>query len=95
MTDEELKHRFEGLAELISQGFKRVDERFDAVNTRFDTQATRLDRHAGLWQTGSRWSGRMDVWAEKIDAALEAKDREIAELRKRLDKLDHGGNGHA
>ena len=60
---------------------------FAQITTRFDTQATRLDRHAALWQTGSRWSGRMDVWAEKIDAAIETKDREIAELRERLIKL--------
>ena len=61
---------------------------FAQMNTRFDTQATRLDRHAALWQTGSRWSGRMDVWAEKVDAAIETKDREIAELRERLIKLE-------
>ncbi len=61
---------------------------FAQITTRFDTQATRLDRHAALWQTGSRWSGRMDVWAEKIDAAIETKDREIAELRERLIKLE-------
>jgi hypothetical protein len=30
----------------------------------------------------------MDVWAEKIDAAIEVKDREIAELRERLIKLE-------
>ncbi len=61
---------------------------FAQITTRFDTQAARLDRHAALWQTGSRWSGRMDVWAEKIDAAIETKDREIAELRERLIKLE-------
>jgi hypothetical protein len=58
------------------------------INSRFDTQAARMDRHAGLWQTGARWSARMDAWAEKVDGALEAKDREIAELRERLMKLE-------
>ncbi len=61
---------------------------FAQVNPRFDTQAIRLERHAALWQTGRRWSARMDAWAEKVDSALETKDREIAELRKRLDKLE-------
>lgn len=65
-----------------------VQHGFAQLNSRFDTQATRLDRHAGLWQAGTRWSSRMDAWAEKIDAALEAKDREIAELRERLLKLE-------
>ena len=58
------------------------------LNGRFDTQAARLERHAGLWQTGARWSSRMDAWAEKVDGALEAKDREIAELRERLQRLE-------
>jgi hypothetical protein len=58
------------------------------LNSRFDTQAARLERHAGLWQTGARWSSRMDAWAEKVDGALEAKDREIAELRERLQRLE-------
>jgi len=29
----------------------------------------------------------MDDWAEKVDAALETKDREIKDPRTRLDKL--------
>jgi hypothetical protein len=58
------------------------------VTTRFDTQAARLDRHAGLWQAGTPWSSRMDAWAGKLDSALEAQDREIAELRERLLKIE-------
>ncbi len=34
----------------------------------------------------------MDDWAEKVDAALETKDREIADLRTRIDKLESNGN---
>ena len=30
----------------------------------------------------------MDVWAEGVDTARETKDREIAELRARLDRLE-------
>lgn len=62
---------------------------FAAVTTRFDTQAARLDRQGSNWQTGRRWSARMDDWAEMIDAALEAKDREIAELHKRLAEVEN------
>jgi hypothetical protein len=65
-----------------------VQEGISQLNSRFDTQAARLERHAGLWQTGARWSSRMDAWAEKVDAALEAKDREITELRERLLRLE-------
>jgi hypothetical protein len=30
----------------------------------------------------------MDAWAEKVDSALEMKDKEIAELRERIRKLE-------
>jgi hypothetical protein len=30
----------------------------------------------------------MDAWAEKVDAALEPKDRETAEFRERLRRLE-------
>jgi pyruvate-formate lyase len=83
---ESLERELQGLAREMREGFAQV-------NTRFDTQAVRLDRHAALWQTGRRWSGRMDDWAEKVDAALETKDREIADLRARLNKLEES-KGH-
>ncbi len=78
---ESLEREIQGLTREVREGFAQV-------NTRFDTQAARLDRHAALWQTGRRWSGRMDDWAERVDAALETKDREIADLRARLQKLE-------
>jgi|SRR5450432_2059743 len=61
---------------------------FAQVTSRFDTQSARMDRHAGYWQTGRRWSGKMEVWAEKIDTLLEAKDRQIADLRERVERLE-------
>jgi hypothetical protein len=76
-----LEREVAGLRRDSQQGFAQV-------NTRFGTQAARLERHAGLWQAGTRWSSRMDAWAEKVDAALESKDREIAELRERVLKLE-------
>jgi hypothetical protein len=67
---------------------REIREGFSQVTTRFDTQAARLERHGALLQTGSRWTNRMNAWAEKIDAAMEARDREIAELRARLERLE-------
>jgi len=88
-VNESLEREIQSLGKDIHGLARKIDEGFAQVNTRLDTQATRLDRHAGLWQTGSRWSGRMDIWAEKIDAAIETKDREIAELNERLNRLEH------
>jgi hypothetical protein len=53
-----------------------------------DTQAARLDRHSALLQTGSRWTNRMNQWAEKVDAALEVKDKQIAQLSEPVRKLE-------
>jgi len=78
---ESLEREIQGLTREVREGFAQV-------NTRFDTQASRLDHHAALWQTGRRWSGRMDDWAERVDATLETKDQEIADLRARLKKLE-------
>lgn len=78
-----LEREIAGLRQDMQQGFAQV-------NTRFDTQAVRMDRHAGLWQTGTRWSSRMDAWAEKVDAALDSKDREIANLRERVQRIERG-----
>jgi len=87
---ESLERELQGVASSIRQELR---EGFAQVNTRLDNQAARLDRHAALWQTGRRWSSRMDDWAENIDAALETKDREIKDLRDRLNKLE-GSKGN-
>jgi len=86
--EREIRQVKESLEREIHQVKTTLEQGFAQVNARFDTQAARLDRHAGMWQTGRRWSARMDSWAEKVDGALEAKDREIAELRERLIKLE-------
>jgi len=52
---------------------REIHEGLVQITTRFDSQAVRLDRQGANWQTGRRWSGRMDDWAEKIDTALEAR----------------------
>jgi hypothetical protein len=78
----------ESLERQLGDLTREMREGFASMNTKFDNQAARLDRHAGLWQAGSRWSARMDTWAEKVDSALEVKDREITELRERVRKLE-------
>src|SRR2546425_572188 len=78
---ESLKREVGDLRQAMLAGFARIE-------VRFDTQAARLDRHGALLQTGSRWTGRMNDWSEKVDQALETKDREMAELRARLEKLE-------
>jgi len=79
--------------ELLLVDFKESLERDiqslrDLITTRFDTQAARLERQGALIQTGSRWTSRMGDWSEKVDAALEQKDKQITELTRRIEKLE-------
>ena len=85
---ESLEREIGGLDRGLGSLRQAMQEGFAQVIVRFDTQAARLDRQGALLQVGSRWTARMNDWAEKIDAALEAKDREIAELRQRLSALE-------
>jgi hypothetical protein len=66
---------------------RQMQKGFDGLNARFDTQALRLDRHAALIQTGSRWTARMNERSEKVDAALEEKCQQIADLTDRIRKM--------
>jgi hypothetical protein len=83
-----LENMKESLEREIGSARTEMKDGFAQVTSRFDTQAARLERHAAYWQTGRRWSGKMEVWAEKIDSLLEVKDRQIAELRTRVEKLE-------
>lgn len=85
---ESLERELDGLRQEMRSGFARIE-------VRFDTQAARMDRHGALLQTGSRWTNRMNNWAEKVDQALENKNREIADLRARLEKLEERDRGPA
>ena len=76
------------IKESLERDIHGLHKRFDEIGARFDAQAVRLDRHAALLQTGSRWTNRMNEWAEKVDSAFEARDRLIADLSERIRRLE-------
>lgn len=61
---------------------------FDRIETHLSDMAVRLDRHAGLLQSGSRWTARTNTWAERMDRAMERKNRQIADLDRRIKALE-------
>jgi len=83
MSNENLERLILDLKESLERDLGELNRKVDGFISRVDTQSIRLDRHAGPWQ-----SSRMDQGAERIDAALETKDIEIAQLRKRIAKLE-------
>jgi chromosome segregation ATPase len=76
------------LKESVERDIQGLRESVDSLHTRFDTQAARIERQGALIQTGSRWTSRMGDWSEKVDAALEHKDKQIVELTRRIEKLE-------
>jgi hypothetical protein len=58
------------------------------TNIRLDNMSARLDRQDGWLRAGARRIGTIEAWAAKVDKALDVKDVQIADLRKRLDKSD-------
>ena len=81
----------ESLERDFNRLFTHMNQRFDEIDARFDAQAARLDRHGALLQTGSRWTNRMNQWSEKVDAVLDVRDKQIAELRARIERLENRG----
>jgi len=84
---ESLEHEFAEIRQEMRQGFADVKQQGADSNKRIDTHDVRLERQGGFIQAGSRWSTRMTRWSENVDAALAAKDREIADLRERIARL--------
>ena len=62
-----------------------MKERFDSE---LDDISIRLDRPAGVLRSGGQPIVRWDDWVEKVDKSLESQDREIAELRERVIRLE-------
>jgi hypothetical protein len=69
-----------------------LERLFSQMNQRFDEVNARLDAQGALLQTGSRWTNRMNKWSEKIDAALDVHDKQIADLRTRIERLENRGS---
>lgn len=87
-TRDDIQEAVERLISLMQESFARIDQRFDEFHTQFATHTARLERHDGLLKTGSHWTVRINDWAEKVDTALEKKDKQIAELSERIWKLE-------
>jgi len=78
---ESLEREISGLRQEMRTGFQ-------SLGVRLDNTETRLDRQGALVQMGSRWTNRMNGWAERVDRALAEKDRELNDVRARLQALE-------
>ncbi|MGA2117554.1 MAG: hypothetical protein ABSH56_22685 [Bryobacteraceae bacterium] len=76
---------------LLQDNLDRLDSRRDSFLARFDNQSDRLDRQAGLLQTGRVWTVRTDARIDKVESALEEKDRQIDAISERVRRLEERG----
>jgi chromosome segregation ATPase len=76
---------------LLQDNLERLDSRQDSFLARFDNQSDRLDRQAGLLQTGRVWTVRTDSRIDKVESALEEKDRQIDAISERVRRLEERG----
>jgi len=79
----EVKAGFEALA-------ARLDKMEMHVLDRIDAMEKRVQRQGGLVQGGSRVVNRLAEWSEDTDTELLRHASRIADLEKRLDKLQGG-----
>ena len=91
-VDERLSARIDSVLQTlvdVKESLEReMAQGFAAVSARFDAQDARLARHGALLQSGSRWSTKMNDWAEKVDSAFAVRDRQFADLSERVTRLE-------
>jgi prefoldin subunit 5 len=89
--DFRMQQTAERLITLLQNNLDRLDSRQDSFLARFDNQADRLDRQAGLLQTGRIWTAKTDARIDKVESALEEKDRQIDAISARVRRLEERG----
>lgn len=86
-----MEQSIERLITLLQDNLDRLDSRHDNYIARFDNQADRLDRQTGLLNTGRIWTSRADARIDKLESALEEKDRQIDAISERVRRLENRG----
>jgi len=69
-----LSREIGGMREEMRAGFDRID--------------TRLGRQGGIINGGSRQVARLIEWSEKVDTIIADRDAVIADVQRRLQKLE-------
>jgi hypothetical protein len=71
--------------------FGSLSREIGDVKDGIDRIEARLTRHGGIINGGARQIARLISWSEEVDMMLTERDARIAELTRRLDKLEGKG----
>ena len=81
----DIRQLIDGLSESLSREIGGI--RRD-MNDGFNRVESRLTKHGGILSGGGRQVARLISWSEEMDMALIERDARIAELTRRIDRLE-------
>ena len=87
-TEQVTREAFASLALLMTNVKESLEREIQVLGLQLDASTARMERHAALLQTGSRWSNRMNEWAETIDGILDRTSKALTEQNERISKLE-------
>jgi hypothetical protein len=88
MDDKTLLDQFGSLSREIGGVKDSLASLSGEMREGFDCIEPRLGRQGGIINGGSRQVARLIEWSEKVDTIIADRDVVIADLRRRLEKLE-------
>ena len=93
MDDQRMFDLFDSLKREIKQEIQEIKQEIQPVKASLERIESRLTRQGGIIQGGTRQVARLITWSEEMDEMLAQRDGRIAELERRLSKLENGKQG--
>ena len=88
MDDKTLLDLFGSLSREIGEVKREVSQVGRELKDGFNRTETRLARQGGILNGGARQVARLIEWSERVDQILTDRDERIAELTRRVNKLE-------
>ena len=88
MDDATLFDLFGSVSHEIGGVSREVGGLREDMRAGFDRLEARVGRQGGIINGGPRQIARLVEWSEKIDSLIADRDREIADLKQRVEKLE-------
>ncbi len=92
MDDQTMFDLFDSLKSEVKQEIDSLKREFKLdiapLKDGLERIEARLSRQGGIIQGGTRQVARLITWSEEVDEMMAERDARIAELSRRLDKLE-------
>ena len=88
MDDQTMFDLFDSLKSEVKQEADAVKREIAPLKDALERIEARLARQGGIIQGGTRQVARLITWSEEMDEMLAERDARIADLSRRVDKLE-------